>query len=676
MTQTITSENPLIDLPFRVPFDLIRPEHAEPAVDALIQRSRENLHDVVRHADHASFLARLDQLTRDLEAAAGVVSHHDSVVSNEQWRAAYNAIVPKLSAFRTELQLDPELWAAVKRFAETPHAQALTGEKTRYLKLTMDGFRRNGADLPDDKKARLRDINTRLAKLSTSFAQNVLDATAKYELLVDEERLAGVPDRVKNALREDARKHGKDGYRLTLQIAARQNPILMYAHDRALRQELWEAYNRVGMEDPHDNRPLIRELLTLRREKANLLGFENYADFVLADRMAGSGERAQAFERDLEAKTRPFFERENAELEAFYREHAGQDAPDLMPWDVQYWEERQRATKYAFDTEALRPYFPLNQVVQGAFEIARRAFGVEVREAQAPGWHEDVRFYEVFDQGEHVGSFYTDWHPRPSKRGGAWANSFHKGGPAQDGFRPHLGLMIGNLTPPSGDQPALLDHRDVETVFHEFGHVLHQLLSRVETRALSGTSVPWDFVELPSQIMENWTWEREALDLFARHYQTGERIPDELFAKLQAAKNYRAANTQMRQLMFGSVDLALHIDWDGEEDPLVFGRRLSERFVPTPLPQAYGQLASFSHIFAGGYAAGYYSYKWAEVLDADAFSRFASEGIFNQRTGREFVERVLARGNSEDPSVLYRSFMGRDPDANALLARLGLISAS
>ncbi|WP_034383542.1 M3 family metallopeptidase [Deinococcus sp. YIM 77859] len=678
----VQSENPLLNVGFRIPFDRIRPEHAEPAVDTLLAQTRLGLERLARagERDDADFMAELDTLTEQLDTVRVIVGHLDSVVTSPEWQAAKRAILPKVTEFYTQLSLHPGLWAALKGFAGTEAARALDPVRARHLRLTLDEFRRQGADLPDAQKARLLEVNTRLAQVTNDFARNVLDATAAFELYVPTERLAGVPQRVLDATRRDAEARGQEGHRLTLHLPTVE-PVLTYADDRELRRELWLAQNAVGTTEGRDNRPLVAEILRLRREQAQLLGFRNFADYVLQDRMAGSGDRALAFERDLEARIRPFFERENAELEAFYREQAGQDAPALEAWDVAYWAEKQRQAKYAFDEEALRPYFALDNVLAGLFEIVNRVFGITVREAQAPVWHPEVRYYDILDEaGTHVASFYTDWFPRDSKRAGAWMNALVTGGPREGGVDPHLGLMCGNMTPPSGDTPALLSLREVETVFHEFGHLLHHALSRVEVRSLSGTRVAWDFVELPSQIMENWVLEREALDLFARHYQTGERLPDDLYKRLIAARNYRAANAAMRQLSFGTVDLELHISFDPDApgaDPITEAREIMARFYPYPLPENYARIAQFGHLFSSpvGYGAGYYSYKWAEVLDADAFSRFAQEGLFNRETGRAYVDTILSQGNSKDAAELYRDFMGRDPDAQALLRRSGLVEA-
>ncbi|WP_232337736.1 M3 family metallopeptidase [Deinococcus arboris] len=687
MTQTMSaatdaSSNPLLNVGFRIPFDQIRPDHAEPAVDALLTQAREKLDHLARagERDFAGFMADLDTLTEQLDTARTIVGHLDGVVSSDEWHAAKMAILPKVSEFYTSLTLHEGLYAALAAFAQTEAGRTLDPVRARHLKLTLEEFRREGAELQGEARERLGELNTRLAQVTSEYGKNVLDATAAYELYVGPERLSGLPQRVLDATARDAAEKGKEGQHRLTQHAPTLLPVLTYADDRELRRELWQASGTLGVQSGRDNRPLIREILKLRREKAQLLGFRDFADYVLQDRMAGTGERALAFERDLEARTRPSFEQEKADLNAFYHEQMGQDAPALEAWDTAYWSEKEQQAKYNFDEEQLRPYFPLEQVLSGLFEITRRVFGVSVTEAQAPGWHPEVRYYDIHDEaGTHVASFYTDWFPRDSKRAGAWMNAFVTGGPREDGVDPHLGLMCGNMTPPSGDTPALLSIREVETVFHEFGHLLHHALSRVAVRSLAGTKVAWDFVELPSQIMENWVMEREALDLFARHYETGEPIPEELFGRMVAARNYRAAAAAMRQYSFGLTDLALHVEFDpdSDADPVPYARDIMARFSHAPLPEDYAMIASFGHLFSSpvGYGAGYYSYKWAEVLDADAFSRFAKEGIFNRETGRAFVDSVLSRGNSADPAELYREFMGRDPDADALLRRSGLLPA-
>jgi oligopeptidase A len=459
-----------------------------------------------------------------------------------------------------------------------------------------------------------------------------------------------------------------EGWRFTLQGPS-YLAVMTYLDAPGVRREMWLAYNRRASFGEHDNRELLAQILELRKEKAKLLGFADFADLVLEDRMAHTGARAAAFLDELRVKSEKRFREENQELEAF----AGRK---LEPWDVGYWAEKQRAALYDFDEEALRPYFPVKQVVDGMFAIFGRILGIRVTEEQGvPAWDADVKSYAIHDaaSGAFLGSFYADWYPRENKRGGAWMDALITGNPAAN--KPHLGLICGNMTPPVGATPALLTHREVETVFHEFGHLLHHLLTRVEVRSLAGTSVAWDFVELPSQIMENWCWEREALDTFARHYETNATIPDELFQKMKKAKTFRAANAQMRQLGFGICDLKLHREWDGKADLIAYTRDIFQQFAAAQLPADYSMIVGFTHLFANpvGYGAGYYSYKWAEVLDADAFTRFQREGVFSAAVGRDYREKILAKGDSEDPAVLYRSFMGRDPDPQALLARAGLI---
>ncbi|AZI41403.1 M3 family peptidase [Deinococcus psychrotolerans] len=679
MTQSspIKTDNPLLNLGFEIPFDRIKPEHAEPAVDTLIAKCREDLERAAKAPERqfAGFLQELDTLGQQLAAVQTVVGHLNGVISSDEWRAANEAILPKVSAFFTELGLHPGLWAAMKAYQQGADAQQLSSEWTRFLTLEVDAFRRNGADLGDAGKQRLTEINVSLAEITNQYGKNVMDGIKAYELYVGPERMAGVPQRLKDATAADAEAHGKAGmHRLTLHAPV-YGPVITYADDRSLREELMRANNLVGVGEGRDNRELLPQILRLRRERAALLGFENFADLVTADRMSGSAQAAIQFEHDLEERTRPFFDEENRELLAYYRQKAGEGAPEMATWDASYWAEKLRQERYDFDAEVLRPYFPMEQVLSGMFEITRRVFGIKVKEAQAAGWHAEVKYYDIFNEaGEHIASFYTDWFPRDSKRGGAWMNALYTGGPREDGFAPHLGLMCGNLNPPSGDTPSLLSLGEVETVFHEFGHLLHHALARVPVQSLSGTKVAWDFVELPSQIMENWVWTPEGLELIAKHYQTGEGLPDALYQKMLAARNFRAGGMAMRQYSFATVDLALHVEYDeAQGDPLDFARTLMNRYTFLPLPES-NFITQFGHLFSSpvGYAGGYYSYKWAEVLDADAFSRFENEGVFNRQTGREYVDKLLSRGGSVEPAQLYRDFMGRDPDPEALLRRSGL----
>ena len=681
MPEQTVIDNPLLVERFPIQFHAIKAEHVEPAIHLLLEQMRRRLADLGAPGvprTYRDILIALDNMTEPLDFAMAVVRHLESVVTTPELRAAHNAVQGPVSMFYTSIPLDANLWEAVKSVDRSGEAEGLAPVHKRFLEKTVRGFRRAGADLDAEGKKKLEQLDVELTKATTKFSENVLDATNAFELLIaDEAKLVGLPESARMAARESARSKGREGWRLTLQGPS-YTAAMTYLDSAPIRQELWEASNSRATSGEFDNRALIAEILRLRREKANLLGYRDFADLVLEERMAHSGERAQSFLEDLRRKTQPFFERENQSLAEMGKTLG---YADVRPWDVAYLAEKQRQALYQFDEEELRPYFQLDRVVAGMFDIFSRVLGIKViEEPEVPGWDPAVKYYRIEDAASSklLGGFYTDWFPRENKRGGAWMDSLVTGNP--DDAKPHLGLICGNLTPPVAGRPSLLTHREVETIFHEFGHLLHHTLSRVPVRTLSGTNVPWDFVELPSQIMENWCMERESLNLFARHYQTGEPIPDELFQKMKRARTFRSANAQMRQLGFGMVDLKLHREYDPQSAPDVmsYARDVLARFAPAPLPPHYGMIASFSHLFASpvAYGAGYYSYKWAEVLDADAFTRFRREGIFNSATGADYRRRILERGDSEDPAQLYREFMGRDPDANALLERLGLLKAA
>lgn len=676
--------NPLLELSFDIPFERILPEHVRPAITELLSAAEASLAaiEVDRRRSYDNTLGALEAATERLEVAVGVVGHLESVKSTPELREAYNAIRPEVSAFYAGIPLRPGLWRALKEFAETPEAGQLDPARKRHLDKTLDEFRRNGADLAPERKERLQEISRELAQLTSTFSQNVLDETADYELLIEDEALlAGLPESAKQAARLDAEARGKPGFRLTLH-APSLVPVLTYLENREIREQIWRAYNTRAASGPRDNTHVVQRILELRREQAQVLGYPEFAAFVLEDRMAKTTERARSFVEDLRRRSEAPFAAETRALEAFARAHEPDPAFVLQPWDVGYYSEKQRKAQFDFDEEELRPYFAKDRVMEGLFETARRLYGVSIQRApQRSTWHPDVLAYDVLDStGEHLASFYADLFPREEKRGGAWMNSLITGVERDGKLSPHLGLICANVTPAVGDKPALLSHSEVTTLFHEFGHLLHHCLSRVAVRSLSGTNVAWDFVELPSQIMENWCWEREALDTFARHYESGQPIPAELFEKMQRARTYRAASAMMRQLGFAVVDLALHVDYDEQRDgPLLdFARRVMQPFAPSPYPADYGMLASFGHLFSSavGYAAGYYSYKWAEVLDADAFTRFRREGIFSAHVGDAFRRSILERGDTDDPMELYRTFMGREPSLDALMQRAGLSQAA
>ncbi len=672
------STNPFLSLAMPVRWGELHPELIEPAVGALLAEARAALGSIGADGaarDYAAVLGVLDEATARLEVVMSLVSHLEATCTGPAIRAAYDAVRPAVSEFYAGIPLDPKLWSALKAYAETPDAKHLTGTRKRFLEKTLDEFRRSGADLDPAGKDRLRALSVQLAEVTSKFSQNVVDSTAAFELIVeDASRLDGLPDRARAAALAGAEARGRAGWRFGLD-APSYLAVLTYCEDRTLREALWHAFATRATSGPHDNRALVAKIVALRHEQALLLGFRDFADYVLADRMAKNGATADAFLARLEQKTRPAFERETRELGEYRRQLEGSDAPALAPWDVAFYAEKQRRALYDFDEEVLRPYLPVEQAIEGVFEVAHRLYGVRVESlSDAPVWHERVRAYAMREEGGALlGYFYLDLFPRETKRDGAWMGPFVTSLPGT----PHAATICANLTPPSAAGVSLLTHRELETLFHEFGHLLHHLLSGVEVRSLAGTRVAWDFVELPSQIMENWCWEREGLDLVARHLDSGERVPDALFDKLLRAKNFRAATDQMRQLGFGAVDLGLHRRYDParDGDVIAYARSIIAQHSVTALPEDYAMIASFGHLFGSpvGYAAAYYSYKWAEVLDADAFTRFRAEGIFSREVGASFRSELLARGDGEDPLVLYRAFMGRDPDPDAMLVRSGLL---
>ena len=682
--------NPLLVGGSRIPFHRIEARHVEPGIlQALTeaQASVDQLSADRAEPTWANTIARMDDTVELLAERIAPVTHLVSVAETPELREAYNAVLPRITTFWSRLPLNEALWSRVQGYAATVEARALTGIRRRHLDKTVREFERAGAKLPPAAKLRLEKVRVELAQLEQSFSEHVLDATAAYELVVtDEGRLAGVPEAARRRAQEKAKEKGKRGWLLTLDYPSVE-PILKYCRDRELRRQIFVGYATRCRDGEFDNRPLLARILRLRDELAEILGYDGFPDFTLEDRMAGSGARAIGFEADLVARTRPYWERDVAEVKA----HAATlGITDLEPWDATYVMEDLRRQRYDIDDETLRPYFPLPRVLQGLFEIVRRTFGFRIEERAIPEvWHKDVRYFELYDEadGTLVGAFYSDWFPRTEKRQGAWMNHFVTGGPRAAGFAPHLGVICGNFTPPEGDRPALLTHREVETVFHEFGHLLHHCTSRVEIPSRAGINVAWDWVELPSQLMENWTWEREALDVVAGHHETGAPLPAEIFERMFAARRYMGGWAQMRQLSLGTVDLALHNELaprlraeaagaDGKkldeaqgDGVMAFGDDHFLPFAPDRRFAEYHALTSFSHLFAGGYAAAYYSYLWSEVLDADVFTRFKREGIFNPETGRSYVATILSRGDSADPDALFVEFMGRAPDPRALLER-------
>lgn len=692
-------KNPFLADDYHIKWSTLTPDHIEADITFGLELAEVKL-EAIRNlkADEVTYentFAALELAGEELGRGWGRLSHLDSVDDNPEQRAAMNAMLPQVSAFYSQISLDSKIWAALKTFSESAAVQELSEVKQRFVKETCTDFIEAGADLDDVKKAEVAKIDAELSLKTKTFSENVLDSTNAWELIEqDDSRLGGLPAMAIEGARLDALQNGHGSedapkWRFTLQYPS-MGPIMQYADDESIRKDVWAANCTVGRDGDYNNSQLVWDILDLRQQKATALGVATFPDMILQRRMAKTGRAALNFTEDLHGKIHERFVGETKSLQDYKAEQTGEASAALEPWEGSYWAEKRRKEEYDFDDEALRPYFPVNQVMDGMFEITSKIFGIKIAErdsvfgkdedGKVQVWHEECKFYDIFDAKDDVllGSFYADWHPRPTKRGGAWMNSFHTGGPVLAGgaHEAHLGLMIGNMTKPVGDTPALLDHREVETIFHEFGHLLHHLLSSVEVKSFAGTSVPWDFVELPSQIMENFCWDRQSLDMMARHHETGETIPEELYQKMLAAKNYMSASVFMRQLGLGKLDLELHENYEqykgGDLDQLD-KEILADYKAPsaTPSPSAVHR---FSHLFSGpvAYASGYYSYKWAEVLDADAFTRFKKEGILNTETGMSFRKEILSRGNSRPVDESYRAFMGRDPELTPLLERAGL----
>ena len=665
------ASNPLLDRSFPIPFDRITPADVVPAVTEAIARAQGRVEDLGSESGGAcaDVLGELDKATREVSLTWGPVSHLSNVASTPELREAHAEALPEITRFASRLHHHEGLFRRLREFSESHEGRTLTGLRRRHLDRTLKDFRRAGADLgPDDKQA-LEKLQVELADLSRRFEENLLDETSAFKKVIRSAGdLAGLPATAMERAAQLAAHAGEEGWLVTLDMPSVQ-AVLQHADDRGLRREIHSAYLDRCTSGERDNGPLISRILEIRRQLAAILGYDDFPDYRLETLMAGSGGRVRGFLDDLIRGTRPFHDRDTADLEARAR---GAGLGGLEPWDVSYLMEKIRKERFDVDDEMLRPWFPLDEVQAGLFEIANRLFGLSVQRVDNPAvWHPDTGFFEVRDEaGVHLGSFYTDWFPRDTKRQGAWMDSLVSGGPsASGGFGPHLAFIGGNFTPPTPSRPSLLTHREVCTLFHEFGHLLHHTCSRVEIPERGGVNVAWDWVEVPSQIMENWCWQREALDLFARHYETREPLPDELLQRLLAARRFMGGWLQMRQLSFANLDLELHRTYGGDGPVMDYAARTLRPFVPSDRFVERHILPSFAHLFAGGYASAYYSYIWSETLEADAFSRFEREGLLDPAVGRAFRDCILARGDSRDADELFRDFMGRDPDPTALIRR-------
>jgi oligopeptidase A len=701
--------HPYLDESFHVRWSTLAPQAIQADITLALERAEQSLGTVTNQdrgrLSFESVVMGHEDALRELNESWGLVTHLDSVCNSPELREAHNAMLPKVSAFFAKIPLDEHLWDLILTYSKTDEARGLTGTQRRALDELLASFRQHGAELPPEKKKRLEELEGELAQATQKYSENVLDSTNAWELILDDAaQLSGLPQSAIDAAKAEALAKGlgtaeEPKYRVTLK-APSLIPVMEHAEDDSLRKRVWEGNGTVGRGGKYDNTELIWQILRLRHEKAQLLGKAQFADYILDRRMAKNGRNALTFTEDLHRKVKAPFDREIVDLQEYRADKTNTDVRLLEPWEVAYWSEKRRHERYDFDNEELRPYFPMNSVLSGMFKIAEKLFDVHIIEREtvfspvsqepatvpAPAqtgpvevWHPEVKFFEMRN-GDNVliGSFYADWHPRDAKRPGAWMNYLRGGWPpnGERDRRTHLGLICGNMTPPVDGKPALLTHDEVCTIFHEFGHLIHQLFGNVPVPSLNGVNVAWDFVELPSQLMENFCWERESLDFFAKHHETGALIPDALFKKLLAARNYMSAVAMMRQLGFGKLDLELHMNHSADKDADIdrLSRTILKEYIFPTNTEPPTMARRFGHLFSNpvGYAASYYSYKWAEVLDADAFTRFQHEGVLNPKVGRALRDNILSKGNSEDPAKLFRDFMGRDPDPNALLARAGL----
>ena len=674
------TDNPLIDYPNLPPFALIRPEHVAPAVERTIADARvvvERLLADPATPDWEHFVEPLNAATERIGRVWGPVSHLNSVVNTPELREAYNSNLPKISAFFTELGQNLALFEKYKALVASPAYAQLSAPQQKVLQNELRDFRLSGAELPDSDKPRFTEIQLQLADLDARFEQNLLDATDAFAYYASEAEIDGVPADVKAMYRAAAEADGKDGYKITLQFPF-YYPLMQYGTHRPLRETLYRAYftraSEFG-EEKWNNAPLIRDILKLRAEEAAMLGFANYAELSLAPKMADTPAEVTTFLRDLAVRAKPFAEKDRAELEAFAKAELGMS--ELAAWDLAFVSEKLRVARYAFSEQDVKPYFPEPKVLAGLFGVVKTLYGIDVVETSAETWHPDVRFFEIRQDGSKLGEFYLDLYARAQKRGGAWMDDARgRRSRAGDTVTP-VAYLTCNFSAPVGGKPALFSHDEVTTLFHEFGHGLHHLLTRIDVPGVSGISgVEWDAVELPSQFMENFCWEWDVLQGMTAHVDSGEPLPRTLFDKMLAARNFQSGMMTVRQIEFSLFDMLLHSEFSPEADDWEALLAEVRREVAVNLPPAYNRFVnSFSHIFAGGYAAGYYSYKWAEVLSADAYAAFEEQGGANPDTGRRFWNEILAVGGSRPAMESFKAFRGREPELEPLLRHNGMLTA-
>lgn len=678
--------NPLLIQSALPLFSQIKPEHVVPAVKQAIEHCRELIEQVVNqeHYTWDNLIQPIDEADDKFSRVWSPVSHLNSVKNSPELREAYEACLPLLSEYSTWVGQHKGLYNAYKSLKASEQFNQLTKAQKKTITNALRDFELSGIGLPEAQQKRYGEIVAKLSELSSNYSNNVLDATMGWtKLITNIEELAGLPESALAAAKAQATAKGLEGWLVTLDMPS-YIPVMMYCDNRDLRYEMYHAYTtRASDQGPNahkwDNTENIKQILALRHELAQLLGFDSYAHISLATKMADRPEQVLAFLNDLAEKAKPQGEEELIQLKRYAYEYFG--ASDIKPWDISYYSEKQKQFLYTINDEELRPYFPEEKVISGLFEVVNRIFGITFKERKdVEVWSPEVRFFDLFDkQGQYKASFYLDLYAREHKRGGAWMDDCIGQMRFADGhLQKPVAYLTCNFNRPVDDKPALFTHNEVTTLFHEFGHGLHHMLTEIETSSVAGINgVAWDAVELPSQFLENWCWQPEALAFISGHYQTGEPLPKEMLTKMLDAKNYQAALFILRQLEFGLFDFRLHFEYSPEQGALILEtlKQVRELVAVTPTVE-WGRFPhAFSHVFAGGYAAGYYSYLWAEVLSADAFSRFEEEGIFNVKTGNEFLDHILSQGGSDEPMTLFKNFRGREPKLEALLHHYGIKSS-
>lgn len=661
-----------------IPFHLIKTEHFEPAIEEGMKVHNQEVDAIIHCPDEPTFhntIVALEKSGSLLDRVSIVFGNLLSAETSDELEAIAERVMPRLSEHSNNISLNEKLFARIKQVYDETDKEALTPEERMLLQNTYNGFIRSGANLAPEQKERFRQLSAELSVLTLKFSQNNLKETNRYELLLTPEQTDGLPQSALDAYAQAAKDKNKDGYLVTLH-APSFVPFMKYSTHRALRQQLYMAYNtQCTHDDEFNNLEIVQKLVNLRLERAQLLGFDTVADYVLSRRMAENSTNVYKLLNELLEAYTPTAYQEVEEVKNLAKELEGEDF-ELMPWDWAYYSEKLKEKKFNLNEEELRPYFELKNVIQGVFGLATRLYGITFEEnPNIPVYHPDVKAYEVHDKdGSFLAVLYTDFHPRASKRSGAWMTSYKEQWKDEKGnSRPHVSVTM-NFTKPSEDKPALLTFSEVNTFLHEFGHALHGMFANTTYQSMSGTNVYWDFVELPSQIMENFAIEKDFLNTFAKHYQTGENIPEEMIQRIVDASNFNVAYACLRQLSFGLLDMAWYTRTEPfEGDVRSYEKKAWEKAQVLPGIEETCMTVQFSHIMAGGYAAGYYSYKWAEVLDADAFSLFQEKGIFDAATANSFRENVLSKGGTEHPMVLYKRFRGQEPSINALLKRNGII---